>query len=498
MPDGGADAVTNQSHYLVWALALGALLDAVLGDPREWPHPVRAIGWLIAASETRLRAMIALVERRTNGLGTNVPMAIEPHPTPRCKDVPQLANLLIETRKNHSTPWEEGVGGVVSERTGSDATVATTASIAGKRFAAESPASDGVSPPPLTPLSQAGEFLGFASQNGRASARSANAERCAGVALAAIVVGATCLAVWLVLTVCDHFGPVASVLGRACLVYWGLAARSLGDEAARAVGAADLATARRELSMIVGRDTDSLEMPEICRASVETVAENCSDAVVAPIFWYLVSGPIGLWGFKAISTLDSMVGYRNARYRHFGWASARLDDLANLIPARLTWLLISAVSLPMGESAGAALGIGWRDGRKHPSPNAGWGEAAMAGALGIQLGGTSTYSGVTSEKPTLGVSIRSIDRAVVHRSIRLMKGVSALAVILASAIFLVRSAMFSPRSDSKPNPELRQVRKAAAGERNFAPDSLPAILHFQRDCRTGACETGGFRGYPLG
>ena len=104
--------------------------------------------------------------------------------------------------------------------------------------------------------------------------------------------------------------------------------------------------------------------------------------MVAPLFWLALGGPVALWAYKAVNTLDSMVGYRNERYRHLGWASARLDDLVGLVPARLTWLLIAAAALVRGERAGRRLRLGWRDGRKHPSPNAAWGEAAMAGCSG--------------------------------------------------------------------------------------------------------------------
>ncbi len=207
---------------------------------------------------------------------------------------------------------------------------------------------------------------------------------------------------WCFVLVCDGLGSIPSLLGRTLLVFWGLAARSLGDEALQASEASDLKTARRELAMIVGRDTATLNEAEIGRACVETVAENYADAVVAPLFWFAIGDRSASWAFKAVSTLDSMVGYRNAKYRHFGWASARLDDLAALIPARLAWLLIGLAAWIAGERPRNALRIGWRDGRKHPSPNAGWGEAAMAGALGIQLGGPATYGGVPGFKPLLG------------------------------------------------------------------------------------------------
>src|SRR4029077_9584247 len=124
---------------------------------------------------------------------------------------------------------------------------------------------------------------------------------------------------------------------------------------------------------------------------------------------------------KAINTLDSMVGYRNARYRYMGRVSARLDDLANLVPARLTWLLITLAAGLMGNRGIAALRIGWRDGRKHPSPNAAWGEAAMAGALGVRLGGRSTYGSIPSDKPFLGDPIAPITRETVPRAVLVMQ-----------------------------------------------------------------------------
>src|SRR5262249_5152343 len=155
-------------------------------------------------------------------------------------------------------------------------------------------------------------------------------------------------------------------------------------------------------------------------ACLETIGENTTDGVVAPLFWYAAGGPVGLWAFKAISTLDSMVGYRDDRYRDLGWASAKLDDLAGLVPARLTWLLMALAALLLGERGGSALRVGWRDSRKHPSPNSAWGEAALAGALGVRLGGMSTYGGVPSPKPFLGDGDDRIGRDTVRRAVRLM------------------------------------------------------------------------------
>jgi adenosylcobinamide-phosphate synthase len=257
------------------------------------------------------------------------------------------------------------------------------------------------------------------------------ATRLAGVALAMAVVSTTALVVWSIVVACDRLGSVPSLVGRAILIYWGLAIRSLGDETLRASEAIDLETARRELAMVVGRDTATLDEPEICRACVETLAENFNDAVVAPLFWFALGGPVALWTFKAVSTLDSMVGYRSERFRDLGWASARLDDVVAFIPARLSWLLIAVSALLVGERSKLAVAIGWRDGRKHPSPNAAWSEAAMAGALGVCLGGTATYAGVVSVKPRLGDDGEPIGRATVRRALRLMWVASGLALAFA-------------------------------------------------------------------
>jgi adenosylcobinamide-phosphate synthase len=186
--------------------------------------------------------------------------------------------------------------------------------------------------------------------------------------------------------------------------------------------------------MVVGRDTEGLDRTEICRGCVETVAENSNDAVVAPLFWLAVGGPVALWVFKAVSTLDSMVGYRDEQYLRLGWASARLDDAACLVPARLTWLLVAAAAALCNESGRAAVRIGWRDGRKHQSPNAAWGEAAFAGALGVQLGGINFYHGVMNAKPLIGEPDLPIEPGTVRRAVRMMRVAALFAAALAWAV----------------------------------------------------------------
>ena len=206
-------------------------------------------------------------------------------------------------------------------------------------------------------------------------------------------------------------------------IYSLLAIRSLDGESANVIAALkddDRDEARRRLSYIVGRDTGSLDEQEILRATIETMAENLSDGIIAPLFFLAIAGPVGMAAYKTINTLDSMVGYRNARYREFGWASARLDDLANFVPARITALLIWLCAPLAGGNIWRSIAITMRDARHQPSPNAGYPEAAMAGALGIQLGGLNFYQGVPSRKPYLGDPRRPLKIALFSRARRLL------------------------------------------------------------------------------
>jgi adenosylcobinamide-phosphate synthase len=230
-----------------------------------------------------------------------------------------------------------------------------------------------------------------------------------------------------------HIHPWVGLAGEAALAWFCLAARSLHRESKRAADAlesGDLEGARQWLSQIVGRDTAELSEEQVWRATVETVAENSSDGVVAPLFYLMVGGPLAALAYKAVNTLDSMVGYKNERYLQFGWAAARLDDLLNWLPARLTGLLICGAAPLVGLSRGDAWRIMVRDGRKHSSPNAGIPEAAVAGALGVQLGGASSYFGQTVEKPFIGEPLRTLDARAWRGSVRLMYGAEVLQIIL--------------------------------------------------------------------
>lgn len=194
--------------------------------------------------------------------------------------------------------------------------------------------------------------------------------------------------------------------GITAAVTWAvLGGTSLGHEAQRVqyhLERADIESARRQLTHLVGRNTDSLSEDEVCRAVIESVAENTSDAVVAPLLAGAVAGIPGLIVYRAVNTLDAMVGYPGGRHRRFGWASARLDDLLNLVPARLTALLTAVLAPGAGGSTVESLRTWRRDATLHPSPNAGPVEAAFAGAMGVQLGGTNTYPDRCEDRHRLG------------------------------------------------------------------------------------------------
>lgn len=213
-----------------------------------------------------------------------------------------------------------------------------------------------------------------------------------------------------------------------------LAARSLQKESMAVcfpLKEHDLEGARRAVSRIVGRDTQVLDETGVAKAAVETVAENTCDGVTAPLIFLFLGGlPVGM-AYKAVSTLDSMVGYKNEKYRWFGWASARLDDVLNFIPARLSGLLmcLGAALLP-GCSGRRAWKVFWRDRRKHASPNSAHTEAACAGALGVQLAGDASYFGKIVSKPTLGDPIRPVEPEDIPLACRLMYATAGLFLLM--------------------------------------------------------------------
>jgi adenosylcobinamide-phosphate synthase len=268
-------------------------------------------------------------------------------------------------------------------------------------------------------------------------------QRMAGVLLAvALPAGAYtagALLIWFGSSIDPLWGSAVTVL----LAWTTLAARDLIDHVAsvqRALQSVSLTEARSAVAKIVGRDTEEMAESDIVRATVETIAESTADGIMAPLFYLVLGGaPLAL-AYKAVSTLDSMIGHMDDRYRSFGWASARLDDVANFLPARITALLL-VLSVGIGSRSWPAMQRTWkillRDGRQHPSPNSGRPEAAMAGALRVQLGGINCYDGLPIERPYLGDPDQPLTRAHIGIALTLMLWTSLLGVLLSMGWLLM-------------------------------------------------------------
>ena len=308
------------------ALALGFCLDLLLGDPHWAPHPVRLIGWLIAALEKALRRIF-----------------------------PDTKNGLLT----------------------------------------------------------------------------------AGVFLVILVLGLSAGCTVLLLWLCTLVSPWLAFAVEVILSYQLLAARALRDESmkvCRCLEAGDLPGGRHAVSMIVGRDTDRLDETGVARAAVETVAENASDGVIAPLIFLAIGGaPLGML-YKAANTMDSMVGYKNDRYLYFGRCAARLDDVLNFIPARLAGALMCLAAPFAGLDEKDAWRIFLRDRKNHKSPNSAHTEAAAAGALHVQLAGPNYYFGKLVETPTIGDDLRAVEPTDIRRVNRLMLAASALGAVLFCAV----------------------------------------------------------------
>ena len=254
----------------------------------------------------------------------------------------------------------------------------------------------------------------------------------AGVALVILVVGITGLVSGGVLWGLHRLHPMAGFAGEVILCWLILAAKSLRTESMKVVKALENGTlddGRRAVSMIVGRDTEHLSEEEVLKAAVETVAENASDGILAPLLFAAVLGPVGGICYKAVNTMDSMVGYKNDRYLYFGRAAAKLDDVLNFLPARISGFLMAAAAC-LGFDGKNAFRIFFRDRKNHASPNSAHTEAACAGALGLQLGGTHDYFGKPVVKPTIGDDLRAVTRGDVAAANRLALTTALLALLI--------------------------------------------------------------------
>ena len=329
----------KRTYLRAAAIAAAFVLDAVLGDPPNWPHPVRLVGKQIEAEENLIRKYIL----------------------PAAED----------------EAW---------------------------------------------PLDRKGT------------------ERLAGAALAADVALVSPLVTLGALKVLGKVHPALAFAGEVVLDYQLLATRSLAD-AGRGVHArlveGNLEAARTEVGYIVGRDTDELDEEGVVRATVETIAENTSDGVIAPLLFMGIGGAPVAMGYKAVNTLDSMVGYKNEKYLNLGFAGAKLDDVVNFIPARISGALMCAAAAFTGDDPKRAWRIMKRDRKNHSSPNAAYTEAACAGALGVQLGGANRYFGKVVEKPTIGDPERPLETADIPRATKLM-GATALLGLGASLVLALR------------------------------------------------------------
>lgn len=325
----------------VIAMGAGFALDAVLGDPKGWPHPVRLIGRQIELEEGLVRKHV------------------------------------LDELGNAGDAW---------------------------------------------PLDRA------------------RTERLCGAAIAADVMLAAPIATWALLRACERFSPWLALGVESALCYQLLAARSLRDESMAvhdALVEGDLPAARKACGMIVGRDTDCLDGQGLAQAAVETVAENTSDGVVAPLLFMGLGGAPAAMLYKAVNTLDSMIGYKNDWYRNLGVAAAKVDDAFNFVPARVSGALMCAAAALVGEDGRRAWATFKRDRLNHASPNSAHTEAACAGALGVQLGGPSSYFGKVVAKPAIGDAVRAPEPADIPRANRLMYATSALALGVAAAVGLL-------------------------------------------------------------
>jgi adenosylcobinamide-phosphate synthase len=289
------------------------------------------------------------------------------------------------------------------------------------------------------PVSWIGRLITWCDDSWNSDARSPRARQLCGVAtlllllVLSLLVGSAILALLLfpgsvALILC---GVIASTL---------LAQRSLDAHVlavAQGLETEGVAGGRAAVAHIVGRETKSLDEAAICRAAIESLAENFSDGVVAPLFWMVVAGLPGALAYKAINTADSMVGHKTERHQAFGWASARFDDLVNLPASRLSALWLALAAIPLRLSPAGALGTIWRDASHHRSPNAGWPEAAMAGALGIRLSGPRVYGGVRVEERWVGEGRSELSAKDIRDALKLYRTACALQIAVLLLIVFV-------------------------------------------------------------
>jgi adenosylcobinamide-phosphate synthase len=272
------------------------------------------------------------------------------------------------------------------------------------------------------------------------------AECAAGVALAVSVCAVTFAFFYAAIALALRFGRIPAFIVSTFAAYLAISPRCLRDEAVnvyRKAAAGDLPGARRAVSMIVGRDTESLSMEKVVKAALESVAESLADGVIAPLLYLAAGGPALAMLYKAVNTMDSMIGYKNERYINFGRFAAKLDDALGWLPARIAACLMIVAAAILRLDAKNALRVYRRDRFKHASPNSAHCEAACAGALGLTLGGDASYDGKTEQKPAIGDGVRRAEAADIVRAVHLMYGAALIFVILSGGLLAVLHAAAS-------------------------------------------------------
>ena len=286
------------------------------------------------------------------------------------------------------------------------------------------------------PVRLIGKYISFAERFAKRDHPPSNVLRRRAVLVACSTVLLTAAATWGILRLLGLLGYWPRFVGMCLIAWMCLSARNLADEAAgvRRALAESLEAGRRRVGRIVGRDTARLSRDEIIRATIETVAENLSDGIISPMLWFALGGPVLGMAFKAASTLDSMIGYMDEKYRDVGWFAARADDVWNYVPARVTALLMCLCAFPLGLDGRGAFRIVARDHNNHLSPNCAWPESAAAGALGVQLGGDHEYFGKTVHKPTIGDDTRPPEGRDITRTNALMFASAGLMLAIIAGV----------------------------------------------------------------
>ncbi len=264
-------------------------------------------------------------------------------------------------------------------------------------------------------------------------------ERMAGIFLTGIIVMGSYLITFKIISFFYGFGTVWGIAASIVIIFYSLSIRDLLNETRnvlKALKSGNLPKARSNLSRVVGRDTHNLNEQQVATGCIETSAESSVDGIIAPLFYAFIGGPALAMAYKSVNTLDSIVGYKNEKYNNFGWASARLDDIANFIPARIAAIILPISSFICGADFSNSIRIVNRDGQKHPSPNSGIPEAAIAGALKISLGGPSVYDGIPSDKPFIGDPINNIDFDDISNTTRIVM-VSAIILVVSGISFML-------------------------------------------------------------